>query len=318
MRTVLINLLIRALVKRRLEGCQTPLEVRQAFAGSPAIAPRGAAFASAVIGGVPGEWAQAKSGGEQLGAVLYLHGGGYVSMSARSHRPIAGNFALRGFRVFTADYRLAPEHPFPAALEDVATVWRAMRAEIEGPIFIAGDSSGGGLALALMLVLRDKGEEAPTAACLFSPWTDMSCSGESLKLNRDRDPMQSTRCIEMLARSYVADGDPRSPLLSPIFGDMTGLPPLLIFAGDTEALLDDSTRLAERARAKGTSCDLRIYPNAPHAWPLLSAVLPQGGQALDEAAKFFRDAAPGYLADWLRRRSSPPAETDEQKKKVRI
>ncbi len=236
--------------------------------------------------------------------MLYLHGGGYVAMSSRTHRSIAGDFALRGFRVFTPDYRLAPEHIFPAALDDVRAVWRALRAEIEGPIFIAGDSSGGGLAVALQLSLRDGHEEGPIAACLFSPWADMACAGESLERNRDRDPMQATNCIRMLAKTYVGAADPSDPLISPVYGDLTGLAPFLIFVGDTEALLDDAKRLAERARSHGVRADLRIYPNMPHAWPLLSAVLPEGRRALDEAVAFFQEAAPRYLSDWLRRRQS--------------
>ena len=281
----------------------------------PSTTPKGVAFSQSRPGGVPGEWAESKKSGAAYGTLLYLHGGGYVAMSSRTHRSIAGDFALRGFRVFTPDYRLAPEHIFPAALEDVTAVWRALRAEIEGPIFIAGDSSGGGLATALLMSLRDNGEEGPTAACFFSPWIDLACAGESFKLNRDRDPMQATNCVEMLAATYVGRADPRSPLVSPIYGDLTGLPPLVIFAGDTEVLLDDSTRLAERARSQGVSCDLRIYADMPHAWPLLSAILPEGRQAVDEAAAFLQQAAPRYLGDWLRRQqpSPPPAGAGQAK-----
>src|SRR5579883_2976437 len=154
MRTLFINLLIRFFVKRRLAACRTPLDVRKAFAGAPSIAPSGVLYSPATVGGVAGEWAESKKGGAVHGTVLNLHGGGFVAMSSRTHRPIAGGFALRGFRVFTPDFRLAPEYIFPAALEDVTAAWRVLRAENDGPIFLAGDSSGGGLALALLLRLR--------------------------------------------------------------------------------------------------------------------------------------------------------------------
>jgi acetyl esterase/lipase len=271
-------------------------------------------FSSTTMGGIAGEWAEPKHGGAAYGTLLYIHGGGYVAMSPRTHRSVAGHFALRGFRVFTPDYRLAPEHPFPAALDDVAAVWRNLREEVDGPIFVAGDSSGGGLAVSLLLSLRDNRQEGPSAACLFSPLTDLACTGETFKTNRDRDPMQSTTCIEMLAASYVGQRDPRFPLLSPLYGDLTGLPPLMIFAGDSEILLDDSKRLAERAQSQGVPADLRVYRDMPHAWPLFAAILPEGRQALDEAAAFLGDVAPGYLGEWLQRQRAPIPAAPEQRR----
>jgi epsilon-lactone hydrolase len=291
LRTQLINLAIRGLVKRRLAACRTPLDVRKAFNGTPPLAPRGVRFSPLTLGGVSGEWAEPKTGAKGFGALLYLHGGGYVGMSARTHRAITGGFALRGFRVFCPDYRLGPEHIFPAALDDVVSVWRALRKQIEGPIFVSGDSSGGGLAVALLLTLRDQRELAPAAACLFSPWTDFAVTGASLTINRDRDPMQVPACLRMLATAYVGQTDPRMPLVSPIYGDLAGLPPMVIFVGADEILLDDSKRLAERALMAGVGADLRTYPDMPHAWPLLSAIMPEGREALDEAATFLQVAA---------------------------
>jgi epsilon-lactone hydrolase len=291
LRTHLINLAIRGLVKRRLAACRTPLDVRKAFNGTPPLAPRGVRFSQVTLGGVSGEWAEPTTGAAGFGALLYLHGGGYVGMSARTHRAVTGGFALRGFRVFCPNYRLAPEHIFPAALDDVATVWRALRKQVEGPIFIAGDSSGGGLAVALLLTLRDQAEQLPTAACLFSPWTDFTVTGASVTVNRDRDPMQVPACLRMLAAAYVGQTDPRMPLVSPVYGDLAGLPPLAIFVGADEVLLDDSKRLAERARRAGVATELRVYPDMPHAWPLLSAIMPEGREALDEARTFLQVAA---------------------------
>jgi epsilon-lactone hydrolase len=291
MRNYLINFMIRNLVKRRLAACRTPLDVRKAFSSSPPITPWGVRFSQATLGGVAGEWAEPKKAASGFGALLYLHGGGYVGMSPQTHRGVTGAFALRGLRVFAADYRLAPEHKYPSALNDVTAVWRAMRAQIEGPIFVAGDSSGGGLCLALLMNLRDLGERGPTAACLFSPWTDLAVTGASVKLNRDRDPMQVPECLRMLAPAYAGDADPCAPLISPIYGNLVGLPPLTIFAGDSEILVDDSKRLAERARLAGATVDLHVYPNMPHAWPLLNVIMPEGRQALDEATAFMQAAA---------------------------
>jgi acetyl esterase/lipase len=290
LRTHLINFAIRKLVKPRLSACRTPYDVRKAFSsGFPA--PKGVRFSPATLGGVSGEWAEPKDGVAGFGSVLFLHGGGYAAMSAQTHRAITGGFARRGFRVFAPDYRLSPEHRFPAALDDVTEVWRALRAQVDGPIFVAGDSSGGGLSVALTMNLRDHREQGPTAACLFSPWTDLAVTGASLTVNRDRDPMQVADAFRMLAAAYLGEADPRSPLVSPIYGDFVGLPPLIIFVGDTEILLDDSRRLAERARLAGVTADLRVYPDMPHAWPLLNMILPEGRQALDEATAFFQASA---------------------------
>jgi acetyl esterase/lipase len=291
LRTALVNLVIRVLIKPRLAACRTPLDVRKAFAATPALAPKGVRFTKAALGGVAGEWAAAKRGAVDFGAMLYLHGGGYAAMSARTHRAITGGFARRGFRVFAPDYRLAPEHQFPAALDDAASTWRALRAEVEGPIFVAGDSAGGGLAAALLLHLRDLGEAGPTAACFFSPWADLAVTGESLTVNRDRDPMQVASAFRMLAGAYLGAADPRLPLASPIYGDFAGLPPLLAFVGDAEILLDDARRLIERASLAGVAADLRVYPDMPHAWPLLGPMIPEARAALDEATGFMQAAA---------------------------
>jgi acetyl esterase/lipase len=249
----------------------------------------------ATLGGVVGEWVEPENGGVEA-TLLYLHGGGYIGMSPRTHRALTGGFALRGFRVFAADYRLAPEHRFPAALDDATAAWRALRAQVVGPIFVAGDSAGGGLCAALLLNMRDHREKGPDAACLFSPWTDLAGTGASLKTNRHRDPMVVADGMQAVAAAYVGAADPRTPLISPIYGDLAGLPPLLIFVGDSEILLDDARRLAERARAAGVAVELRVYPDMPHVWPFLSAILPEGRQALDEAAAFLFASAPPAAA----------------------
>jgi epsilon-lactone hydrolase len=184
-RTSLLNFLLRILYKRRLAACQTAWDVRRLSDSSPVIVPNGARYSEATVGGVTGEWVEVP-GSSGLGTLLYLHGGGYVCMSPRSYRAITAGFALRGFRVFAPDYRLAPEHPFPAAIEDASVVWEGLRNSVDGPLFVAGDSAGGGLTLALLLTLRDQGRDAPDAACLRSPWTDLAATGRSVATNRDR------------------------------------------------------------------------------------------------------------------------------------
>jgi acetyl esterase/lipase len=143
----------------------------------------------------------------------------------------------------------------------------------------------------LLLALRDQGEQAPAAACLFSPWTDFGVTGVSLTINSKRDPMQVPGCLQMLAAAYAGQADRSTPLLSPIYGNLTGLPPMAIFVGADEILLDDSRRLAERAHLEGVVADLNVYPDVPHAWPLLSAIMPEGRKALDEATTFLQVSA---------------------------
>ena len=293
LRTYFINLYFRRVMKRRLSACRTPSDVRKVSDSAPLIVPKGARFTKATVGGIPGEWAEVER--RSQGTLVYLHGGGYVCMSSRSHRAISAGFALRGLRVFAADYRLAPEHKFPAAVDDAMAVWRALRAEVDGPIFVAGNSAGGGLSLALMLNLRAHGERLPDAACLFSPWTDLTCTSDSMRGNSDRDPMLNIDGLRMLASAYAGGADFQTPLISPLYGDLAGLPPTIAFVGDTEILLNNSTRVAERAQAAGVNFELRTYRDMPHVWPFLNVILPEGRKALDEAAAFLL-AARGLAA----------------------
>lgn len=284
LRVTLFNFLIRHTVKRRLKACKSPLDVRAVFESARVFTPKGVTFRPGRVGGVAGEWAEA--GAAPKGTLLYIHGGGYVAMSPKTHRAITGGFALRGFRVFAVDYRLAPEHVFPAGLDDATNAWRALRAETTGPMYVAGDSAGGGLTLALLLNLRDLAIPGPDAACVFSPWTDLAATGASAVTNRERDPLLSFDRVDVLVKSYAGETDPRFPLVSPLYGDYRGIAPLIAFVGSTEILLDDSTRLAERARAAGVRVELKIYPDMPHVWPAAHAILREGRQALDEAAAF--------------------------------
>ena len=286
LRARLINSIMRRRVKSRL-----PLEARKVFQGKQWPGPLGVCFTPAALGGVAGEWVEAKSGGPAPATLFYLHGGGYIGMSPATHRSLTGAFARRGFRVFAADYRLAPEHPFPAAVEDATAAWRGLRARVAGPAYVAGDSAGGGLTLALLLRLRDLGERGPDGACLFSPWTDLAVTGASIRTNENRDPLLVASGLAKVAAAYLDGADPRTPLASPLYGDFAGLPPLMLFVGDTEVLLDDALRTAERARAAGVPVELRVAPDMPHVWPFLNRITPEGRRAMDEAAAFLLGVA---------------------------
>jgi len=268
-------------LKPRLELAKDPLVVRKLMRPEPVPIPRGIRITPQEVGGVAGEWVAPESASATL---LYLHGGGYVGCSPQSHRPITIAFAQRGLRVFAPDYRMAPEHLFPAAVEDAVVVYRALLERGE-KIVVGGDSAGGGLALALMLSLRDADLPLPSAAVLFSPWTDLAATGESLVTNDRRCAMFRGANIGPTARYYLGSADPRNPLASPLYADLKHLPPLLIHVGKNEVLLSDSTRLAERARAAGVAVDIKIWPVVPHVWQLVPR-MPEARKSLREASEF--------------------------------
>jgi epsilon-lactone hydrolase len=249
----------------------------------------GIAFRDGSVGGVPGEWAERRDLAPDAPRLLYLHGGGFIACSPRTHRPFTGGFAARGFRVFCPDYRLAPEHPYPAALDDAAACWSAFAAA--GPAGLAGDSAGGNLALALMLRARRDGLPLPDAAALFSASTDMLGRGESMRTNARRDAMFEPAKLQHLVDLYLGGHDPADPLVSPIEGDPTGLPPLLFHVGEREVLRDDSVRFAEKARAAGVDATVKTWPVVPHVWQLASSFLPEGRRSLSEAAAFLKSHA---------------------------
>ncbi|GJH07422.1 alpha/beta hydrolase [Caballeronia novacaledonica] len=225
--------------------------------------------------------------------ILYLHGGGYYFCSPSSHRAITFGLATRSnASVFSLDYRLAPEHRFPAALDDSVAAYRRLLGDgvPAQSIAIAGDSAGGGLALATLLALRDAGDPLPAAAVLFSPWTDLTCSGESMRTNDGRDPMYHASVFPRVAAQYLGSADARNPYASPVFGEFEGLPPLLIQVGDTELLLDDSTRIATKARAAGVRVELEIWRNVPHIFQIWAPFMPEARDALARAAAFIGGA----------------------------
>jgi acetyl esterase/lipase len=285
--------IIKWRVKRRLRGVRDHRVARKILRPDPYKVPFAIQVSPAHLGGIPGERLEGPSPGNTV--LLYLHGGGYFACSAESHRPITAFFALEGFHVFAPDYRLAPENRFPAAVEDAVAFYRALLNSGYPPqrIVVAGESAGGGLTLSLMLALRAAGVPLPAAAALFSPWTDLAATGDSIRTNTGRCAMFDGPGVAFSAGYYLGDTDARNPLASPLYGDLAGLPPLLIHVGADEVLLDDSTRLAERARAAGVPVELKIWPVVPYAWQLAPHLIPEARQSLRQSAVFLRaHAAP--------------------------
>jgi monoterpene epsilon-lactone hydrolase len=238
---------------------------------------------------VKGEWISPRNGPTSERVVYYLHGGGYISGSAKSCRPITATLArLLGARVFGLDYRLAPEHHFPAGLDDALAGYRWLLSQGIEPrsIAIVGDSAGGGMTLALALRLRDAGEPLPACLVCLSPWTDMTSESDSLTANSDCDSMFVAEDIERYAHAYLGDHSRRDPLASPLLANLTGLPPLLIQVGREEVLLDDARNLHAKVLAAGGSSELHIYEDVPHGWHYGAPFLPETRAALKEAADF--------------------------------
>lgn len=229
-------------------------------------------------------------GARQDCGILYFHGGGYVLGSLDTHHELMGRLSRNcQAPVLGLDYRLAPEHPYPAAVEDATGAYLTLleRGISADRIMLGGDSAGGGLALACLLRLKAQGNPLPAGAILFSPWTDLTGSGPSIRSRAELDPMVSAELLKPMASLYQADADASEPGISPLFGDLGGLPPLLIQVGDHEILLDDSTRLADSARAAGVAVDLEIYDGAFHVFQTMPQ-LPESVDALQKVGRFFK------------------------------
>ena len=256
--------------------------------------PQGVDVTPVDAGGVPGEWVQVQGGppAGEAPAVLYLHGGGYVMGSSASHRPLAAHLSkATGGPVLTIDYRLAPEHPFPAAVDDARTAWHWLLATdgmTPARAVIAGDSAGGGLAAAAVLALKADGEPLPAGAVLISPLADMEPTAETYTSLAQHDPMVSEETVRNFTAAYLAGADPRDPLASPIHGDWAGAPPLLIQVGSAEVLLDDARGLAERARAAGVDVDLQVWDKMIHVWHVFCGLIDEADEAVQQAGAFIK------------------------------
>ncbi len=241
-------------------------------------------------GGVPAEWVAAP-GCDPERAVLYLHGGGYVIGSINTHRRLAYDIsAASGARVLVIDYRLAPEHPFPAAVEDAAKAWRWLLQQgfAAHRLAIAGDSAGGGLTLATLVNLRDQKLGLPACAVAISPWVDLEGVGNSITARAAQDPMVQKDGLLWMAGLYLNGKDAKTPLAAPLHADLKGLPPILIQVGTAETLLDDSTRIAEKLHAAGVDVRLAIWPNMLHVFPLFAPILSEGRDGCLEIGSFIR------------------------------
>lgn len=239
---------------------------------------------------VKGEWLR-PSVIEPGRMLLYLHGGGYVFGSPRTHRPITYALALAANApVFSAAYRLAPEHPCPAAIEDALAAWNWLIATGRRPeeIYVGGDSAGGGLTLALLQALRDKGAAMPGGAFLFSPWADLAARGGSIAENAESDAMFTADSIRRGGAKYAGALALDDPRVSPLYGRFEGLPRMIVFASNSELLRDDSVRIAEKARAAGVDVDLRVEDGLIHVWPLFKPLMPESGRTIADAAVFIR------------------------------
>jgi len=244
-------------------------------------------------GSVKAEWVSTP-GADQGRAVLYLHGGGYVIGSINTHRALAARLSRAAkARVLVIDYRLAPEHPHPAAVEDAVAAYRWMLSTGLKPtrIAVAGDSAGGGLTVATLVAIRDAKLATPGAGACLSPWVDLEGIGESMTTKAAADPMVQKAGLVEMGKAYLGGKDPRTPLAAPLYADLSGLPPLLIQVGTAETLLDDSTRIAERARKAGVKVTLEPWEKMIHVFQLFAPMLDEGQQAIDKIGAFVREHA---------------------------
>ena len=242
------------------------------------------------IGGVDGVEVTIP-GNESERVILYFHGGVYVIGSAATSVPLVGDLVRRtGVNAITLDYRLAPEHPYPAAVEDARAAYEGLLAQgmDPGQIVLAGDSAGGGLAVAILLAAREAGLPMPSCAFLMSPYADLTLSGETLTERQSLDPIMTLKGLRVRAPEYLAGADAADPLISPIFGDLSGLPPLLIQAGSHEILLSDALRLAARAATTDVAVTLDVTPGVPHVFQGYAGLLDEAGAALDRASAFIK------------------------------
>ena len=250
------------------------------------------------VDGIAAEWVSIR-GVEPQRTILYLHGGGYVLGSIKTHREVVSRIArASGARALLIDYRLGPENVFPAAVDDAVAAYRWLRGQgvPANEIVIAGDSAGGGLTLATLVALRDAGDELPAAGVGISPWTDLAGEGESMTTNAGVDPMVGKAGLDQMARQYVGpDGDLKHPLASPLHAELAGVPPLLLQVGGAETLLDDSTRFAEKAKAAGVEVTLEEWEDMIHVWHFFAGMLPEGQQAIERIGEFVRQRTSGAV-----------------------
>ena len=294
---------LRARPKRQLADAARARSEFEAFT-KMFPGPDGLRTTAVTLGSVAAEWVvappapepPAEGGGDGAGAILFFHGGGYASGSLATHRGFCGRlFAATGLAVLQVDYRLAPEHPFPAAYDDAVAACHAfLERGLATPErwVVAGDSAGGGLALAAVLALRDAGAPLPAALALLSPWTDLAVTGASVETNDAADPLFGRPTLEEMADLYRGETAADDPRVSPLYGDLHGLPPTFVQVGGTEVMLDDSTRLAARLEAAGVPVELQVWERCFHGWQLYASMLPEAAEAIDQMAGWIGRVVP--------------------------
>jgi monoterpene epsilon-lactone hydrolase len=292
-RAEVLRLALRRL-KNRGKGRQLPIETlrRRLQFLEPLVPgpPRGTLTEVVDADGVRAVWIRAPQTRNDV-CILHFHGGGYMVGSEPLYRDFSWRIgAAACASVLYFDYRLAPEHPFPAALDDAVKVYRWLAARVDPRrIAVLGDSAGGGLALAALFRLRDEGLALPGAAVAISPWTDLALTGESLTSNAEADPMIDAKALPAIAQAYLSGADPRNPHASPLYGEVSGLPPTLIQVGSDEVLRDDAVRMAARLKAAGCRTEIEIWPRMPHAWHLYARILPEACKAIENAGRFLQN-----------------------------
>jgi epsilon-lactone hydrolase len=275
-------------------GAMTVAERRATLDSAAAPPPPGTTVEPTDAGGVPAEWVIADAVTAD-NVLLYLHGGAYVGGSpAMLRKMVALISAAARCRVLSVDYRLAPEHPFPAAVDDAVAAYRSLLRGGTEPsaVAIAGDSAGGGLTLATLVALRDAGDRLPAAAVALSPWTDLALTGESLRTRADVDVMIKPAGMVETAQLYLAGADPRHPYASPLYAELDGLPPMLIHVGDAEVILDDATRFAAKAGTAGLDVTLEVWDEMPHVWHAFAGFLPESDQAIARIGSWLQERWP--------------------------
>ncbi len=282
----------RLVVRRMNSGTPSVAEARIAEEKSAAMfakVPRGVALEVGTYGALPVAWLRPiKVQGP--GCILYLHGGAYVTGSIMTHKGLVARLARdAGTPALLLEYRLAPEHPFPAALDDAVATYRQLVADGKGPVAIAGDSAGGGLAVATAMKLRDLDIAQPCALALIAPWTDLALTNETWRSKAAVDPyFPNTDGISLDAARYAAATSLDHPLVSPHYGDMNGLPPMLIHVGDYETLLDDARMLAKKAGRAGGDVRIEVWPGMWHVWQIAGGWMPEADRSIFELAQFLR------------------------------
>jgi len=253
--------------------------------------PEDVIFEEIMVNNIPSLWINTPESVKDR-VVLYLHGGGYVIGSINTHKGLGYRISRASkSRILLIDYRLAPEHPYPAALEDSVAVYKWLIDE-EGidpqNIVISGDSAGGGLTAATLLKLRDTGVALPAGGVLLSPWTDLDLTGDSIKTKRRLDPIVDASGLHFMANLYIGDEEPNNPYISPIYADLKDLPPILVQVGSAEVLLDDSTRFAEKAKSVGVDVTIEVWDDMTHVFQFLALWAPEGEQAIEKIGEFIQ------------------------------